>query len=64
MPPNALNLINHMKLHVNGKMAERERDRKKKEQESAEAIRRLKISHQKGEVNSKPLSSNNCSSPS
>ena len=23
----ALNLINHMKLHVNGKMAEREKDR-------------------------------------
>ena len=42
MPPNALNLINHMKLHVNGKMAERERDRKKKEQESAEAISGLK----------------------
>ena len=40
-----------MKLHVNGKMAERERDRKrereidrkKKEQESAEAISGLKI---------------------
>ena len=42
MPPNALNLINHMKLHVNGKMAERERDRKKKEQESAETISGLK----------------------
>ena len=43
MPADALNLINHMKLHVNGKMAERERDRKKKEQESAEAISGLKI---------------------
>ena len=40
-----------MKLHVNGKMAEREKerkrdreiDRKKKEQESAEAISGLKI---------------------
>ena len=27
MPADALNLINHMKLHVNGKMAEREIDR-------------------------------------
>ena len=36
-----------MKLHVNGKMAERQkdrkRDRKKKEQESAETISGLKI---------------------
>ena len=50
MPADALNLINHMKLHVNGKMAERqkereierEKDRKKKDQESAEAISGLK----------------------
>ena len=40
IPTDALNLINHMKLHINGKMAEA---RKKKEQESAEAISRLKM---------------------
>ena len=38
MPAVALNLINLMKLHVNGKTE----DRKKKEQESAEAISGLK----------------------
>ena len=43
IPTDALNLINHMKLHVNGKMAERNKERKKKEQESAEAISGLKI---------------------
>ena len=47
MPADALNLINHMKLHVNRKMAEDDDDddddRKKKEQESAEAISGLKI---------------------
>ena len=44
MPADALNLTNHIKLHVNGKMAERQKeDRKKKEQESAEAISGLKI---------------------
>ena len=46
IPTDALNLINHMKLHVNGKMADREkdreRDRKKREQESAEAMSGLK----------------------
>ena len=46
MPADALNLINHMKLHVNGKIWKK-RDRwwwwKKKEQESAEAISGLKI---------------------
>ena len=31
MPTDALNLINHMKLHVNGKMVERKKERKKKE---------------------------------
>ena len=43
MLTDALNLINHMKLRVNGKMTERKKERKKKEQESAEAISRLKI---------------------
>ena len=42
----ALNLINHMKLHVNRpntkKTRKEEEDRKKKEQESAEAINGLK----------------------
>ena len=38
MPADALNLINHMKLHVNGKMVEDDDDDdEKKEQESAEA---------------------------
>ena len=40
MPADALNLIKNMILHVNGKMAE---ERKKKEQESAEAISGLKM---------------------
>ena len=31
IPTDALNLINHMKLHVNGKMAETKKQRKKKE---------------------------------
>ena len=31
IPTDALNLINHMKLHVNGKMAERNKERKKNE---------------------------------
>ena len=31
IPTDALNLINHVKLHVNGKMAERKKERKKKE---------------------------------
>ena len=41
----ALNLINHMKLHINGKKGEERKieDRKRKEQESAEGISRLKI---------------------
>ena len=44
MPADALNLINHMKLHVNGKMAEDDDDDdRRKEQESAEAISGLKI---------------------
>ena len=47
MSADALNLINHIKLLLNGKMAEREIDRKiehrkKKEQESAEFISGLK----------------------
>ena len=42
IPTDALNLINHVKLHVNGKMAERNKERKKKEQESAEAISGLR----------------------
>ena len=48
MPADALNLINHMKLHVNGKIWKKGDDRemierwKKKEQESAEAISGLK----------------------
>ena len=31
MPADALDLINHMKLHVKGKMEERKKDGKKKE---------------------------------
>ena len=31
MPPNALNLINHMKLHVNGKMGDDYDDERTKE---------------------------------
>ena len=45
IPADVLNLINHMKLHVKGKMAERKKDgkkKKKKEQESSEAISGLK----------------------
>ena len=43
-PTHALNLINHMKLHVNMPNTKKaEEQRKKKEQESAEAISGLKI---------------------
>ena len=39
IPTDALNLINHMKLHVNGKMPEDDDDRKK-EQETKNFLRR------------------------
>ena len=39
MSADALNLINHMKLHVNGKMVEDDDDRKK-EQETKNFLRR------------------------
>ena len=46
MPADVPNLINLIKLHVNGKMVEGEvEERKKKEQESSEAIRGLKMKH-------------------
>ena len=41
IPTDALNLINHMKLHVNGKIekgGKKKIDRKRKEQESAEVF--------------------------
>ena len=44
IPDHTLNLINHIKLYINRPNTKKAEDRKKKEQESAEAISGLKMS--------------------